>query len=470
MDEATNSNATNNIDTKAEAEEAVINDTTQHDDDHEDAHSIEFLQNEEEGDLEHNAEQDDDDDDDETAEEDDKDDDVANSEQETTDTAPTAVQEQEAEVDGTELGKLRRERRDLEAHIGQLNIRIDMLDLTLDKFWDEVFDIYDWIAEKERQGVSFAHADLQAAVEFKQHVQFKLIDRYVQLLDYGHPMHLLRASGGGGKWLKMESKAMEMVFDKLTSRNATPTRRGKPPSELFVVTVIGEQSSAKSSLMNALFGCSFRTSAGRCTRGMYMNVVECENGQRLVVLDTEGLMSVEANSDASSPQNSTFDNQMATMAVLSSHLIIINHKGEISSNLARLLGITFYAKLRTSQSTFKPTVMFVLRDQNERSEQAQMSMVSQASALKDRIVKQADFLRQSVDDILHIDTDDLTLLCNAFTERSPNEFADSVLELRKLIVSKLNGMDREGHRFDELASLYSSMCAYWKVCAFFYFA
>jgi hypothetical protein len=37
-----------------------------------------------------------------------------------------------------------------------------------------------------------------------------------------------------------------------------------------VLTVVGEQSSAKSSLLNSAFGCNFRVSAGRCTVGLYL--------------------------------------------------------------------------------------------------------------------------------------------------------------------------------------------------------
>ncbi len=40
-----------------------------------------------------------------------------------------------------------------------------------------------------------------------------------------------------------------------------------------MVSVIGTQSSAKSTLMNYLFKCDFATSAGRCTKGVYFTIV-----------------------------------------------------------------------------------------------------------------------------------------------------------------------------------------------------
>ena len=37
----------------------------------------------------------------------------------------------------------------------------------------------------------------------------------------------------------------------------------------LVITILGPQSSGKSTLLNFLFGCDFATSIGRCTRGVY---------------------------------------------------------------------------------------------------------------------------------------------------------------------------------------------------------
>ncbi len=48
----------------------------------------------------------------------------------------------------------------------------------------------------------------------------------------------------------------------------------KTNKKVFVISVIGAQSSAKSTLINYLFRCSFETSAGRCTKGVYMSVCE----------------------------------------------------------------------------------------------------------------------------------------------------------------------------------------------------
>lgn len=44
--------------------------------------------------------------------------------------------------------------------------------------------------------------------------------------------------------------------------------------KVFVVSVVGPQSSGKSTVLNFLFGCNFRASEGRCTKGIYGSYYE----------------------------------------------------------------------------------------------------------------------------------------------------------------------------------------------------
>lgn len=203
----------------------------------------------------------------------------------------------------TEVTKLIESKEKIQQDIDNLNDKIEILDLTVDKFWDELFLTYDWIKLKESNPKSIQDELKEEINYFKENLD-TLINHYIELVEYGYSIHILR-----GRPLKLESNMLRMILNKMN----------KPDQELFVITVIGEQSSAKSSLMNALFGCDFKTSAGRCTVGIYMNFVTYGK-KRIVILDTEGLMSVESGSVA-------LDNQFATMGVMSSHLILINHKG-----------------------------------------------------------------------------------------------------------------------------------------------
>ena len=65
----------------------------------------------------------------------------------------------------------------------------------------------------------------------------------------------------------------------------------------LVLSIIGPQSSGKSTLLNFLFGCDFATSEGRCTRGVYgtffrFNDQFMGNFDGIFVIDTEGLFAV----------------------------------------------------------------------------------------------------------------------------------------------------------------------------------
>ena len=64
-----------------------------------------------------------------------------------------------------------------------------------------------------------------------------------------------------------------------------------------VLTVIGPQSSGKSTLLNFLFGCDFGVSAGRCTRGAYGTYFKFSNTNfrycdGIFVIDTEGIFGI----------------------------------------------------------------------------------------------------------------------------------------------------------------------------------
>jgi predicted GTPase len=74
---------------------------------------------------------------------------------------------------------------------------------------------------------------------------------------------------------------------------------------IFVISVLGPQSSGKSTLLNYLFGCQFFASVGRCTRGVYGSLVKVNHSfyKYLLILDTEGLQDPEK-------PNSEFDKKI----------------------------------------------------------------------------------------------------------------------------------------------------------------
>lgn len=105
--------------------------------------------------------------------------------------------------------------------------------------------------------------------------------------------------------------------------------------KIFVISVIGAQSSGKSTLLNYLFRCQFSTAPGRCTKGMYFNI--CEFDDKIIwLIDTEGLLSLSA-------KHQFFDNRIATFVLSISNLIIINNKGELNTQMRDMLQICTFA-------------------------------------------------------------------------------------------------------------------------------
>ncbi|XP_008283378.1 up-regulator of cell proliferation-like [Stegastes partitus] len=92
-------------------------------------------------------------------------------------------------------------------------------------------------------------------------------------------------------------------------------------SRLLVLTVLGVQSSGKSTLLNTMFGVKFPVSSGRCTRGAYMVFLRVGedlkrelNYDFVVLIDTEGLKSPDL---AQLEDSYEHDNQLATFESLS---------------------------------------------------------------------------------------------------------------------------------------------------------
>ncbi|KAM4663504.1 interferon-induced very large GTPase 1-like [Discoglossus pictus] len=132
--------------------------------------------------------------------------------------------------------------------------------------------------------------------------------------------------------------------------------------KLFVLSVLGVQSSGKSTLLNTMFGLQFAVSAGRCTRGAFMQIVELDDNLKkdlsfdyILVIDTEGLRAMEL------ANNSTLnhDNELATFVIGLGNMTLINVFGENPSEVKDILQISVQAFLRMKQVKLTPSCLFV---------------------------------------------------------------------------------------------------------------
>ncbi|KAB5579205.1 hypothetical protein PHYPO_G00192430 [Pangasianodon hypophthalmus] len=137
----------------------------------------------------------------------------------------------------------------------------------------------------------------------------------------------------------------------------------QPKNKIMVVTVLGVQSTGKSTLLNTMFGVQFAVSSGRCTRGAFMLLIkitdrfrEILNCDHLMIIDTEGLKSPEL---AQLDDSYEHDNELATLVVGLSDITIINIAMENSTEMKDILQIVVHAFLRMKEVGKKPMCAFV---------------------------------------------------------------------------------------------------------------
>uniref|UniRef100_A0A8C5QY43 VLIG-type G domain-containing protein n=1 Tax=Leptobrachium leishanense TaxID=445787 RepID=A0A8C5QY43_9ANUR len=138
--------------------------------------------------------------------------------------------------------------------------------------------------------------------------------------------------------------------------------------KLFVLSVLGVQSSGKSTLLNTMFGLQFAVSCGRCTRGAFMQLVEIEQKLKnnlgfdfILVIDTEGLRSTEIVSQS----DRDHDNKLATFVIGVGNMTLINVFGENPSEIKDILQIAVQAFLRMKQIKLNPSCLFVHQNVSE---------------------------------------------------------------------------------------------------------
>ena len=120
--------------------------------------------------------------------------------------------------------------------------------------------------------------------------------------------------------------------------------------QIFVISVLGIQSTGKSTLLNTMFGLQLNVSAGRCTRGAFFQLVPVTNKSVLsqcncdyiLIVDTEGLRAPELSSDESLKH----DNELATFVIGIADLTIINIYGEAPGDLNDIIQTAAHAFIR----------------------------------------------------------------------------------------------------------------------------
>uniref|UniRef100_A0A8B9QTG5 VLIG-type G domain-containing protein n=1 Tax=Anas platyrhynchos TaxID=8839 RepID=A0A8B9QTG5_ANAPL len=183
----------------------------------------------------------------------------------------------------------------------------------------------------------------------------KLPEIAANLMVLGYPIELM---DGDASYVPLQW--IGAVFDRLIEKLGD--------KRVFVLSVLGIQSTGKSTLLNAMFGLQFKVSAGRCTRGAFMQLIKVDEKLQqdlsfdyMLVVDTEGLRAIEMANKLSLNHNS----ELATFVIGIGSLTLINIFGENPSEMQDILQIAVQAFLRMKQVNISPGCLFVHQNVGE---------------------------------------------------------------------------------------------------------
>ncbi|XP_032842443.2 up-regulator of cell proliferation [Tyto alba] len=183
----------------------------------------------------------------------------------------------------------------------------------------------------------------------------KLPEIAADLMVSGYPVELM---DGDASYVPL--RWVGAVFDRLIEKLGD--------KRVFVLSVLGIQSTGKSTLLNAMFGLQFNVSAGRCTRGAFMQLIKVDEKLQqdvafdyMLVVDTEGLRAIEMVNK----QSLNHDNELATFVIGIGNMTLINIFGENPSEMQDVLQIAVQAFLRMKQVNLSPSCLFVHQNVGE---------------------------------------------------------------------------------------------------------
>ncbi|KAM8810017.1 LOW QUALITY PROTEIN: interferon-induced very large GTPase 1-like [Eudromia elegans] len=184
---------------------------------------------------------------------------------------------------------------------------------------------------------------------------FKLPEIAAKLMVSGYPIELM---DGDASYVPLEW--VGAIFDRLAEMLGD--------KRVYVLSVLGIQSTGKSTLLNAMFGLQFNVSAGRCTRGAFMRLLKVDkelqedvNFDYMLIVDTEGLRALEL----ANKQSLNHDNELATFVIGIGNMTLINIFGENPSEMQDVLQIAVQAFLRMKQVNLSPSCLFVHQNVGE---------------------------------------------------------------------------------------------------------
>uniref|UniRef100_A0A667WGY4 Interferon-induced very large GTPase 1-like n=1 Tax=Myripristis murdjan TaxID=586833 RepID=A0A667WGY4_9TELE len=265
-----------------------------------------------------------------------------------------------------------------------------------------------------------------------------------ELMISGHPMELLDGDAGHVP-LTWISSVFDVVIKKLGDKR------------VFVLSVLGLQSSGKSTMLNAMFGLQFAVSAGRCTRGAFMQLVKVSaeiqkdfKFDYVLVVDTEGLRALELEGST----NLHHDNELATFVIGLGNLTLVNIFGENAAEMQDILQIAVQAFMRMKKVKLSPSCVFVHQNvteiaAGEKNMEGRRRLQEKLDKMAQLAAKEEVCDTECFSDVIAFDVQkDVTYFAQLWEGSPPMappnpDYSESIQELKNTILSKAsksNGM------------------------------
>ncbi len=171
-----------------------------------------------------------------------------------------------------------------------------------------------------------------------------------ELLIDGYPLEIMDGDAGAHVPLNWVTAVLKEVVRVLHD------------PKVYVLSVLGLQSTGKSTMLNTMFGLQFNVSSGRCTRGAFMQLLPVDEKIKIkskfsyiLVVDTEGLRAPQLDYQ----QTQMHDNELATFVIGLASTTLINIYGEVPGDMDDILQTSVYAFLRMDKVRYRKSCQFI---------------------------------------------------------------------------------------------------------------
>ncbi|CAD7940745.1 unnamed protein product, partial [Amoebophrya sp. A25] len=219
------------------------------------------------------------------------------------------------------------------------------------------------------------------------------VEKLLTMINMGEPFEII-----DGDTLSIPKKTLAEAFGTFGKKR------------VLVISILGPQSSGKSTLLNFLFGCKFFTSGGRCTKGVYGSCIELEHPDYdlLMVIDTEGLKSPEKG-------DPEFDRKITLFCLAVSNLVIINVNTELDRSMQELLEICIYSLDGLNKAKMAMPQVFMVFNKNASDSKA--PYLEQINKISESIRESKPEAKDAADAMLFTE-ERLVLLSFAFESKT----------------------------------------------------